>query len=236
MSRFFFVFLLVLSSCVAPAPLYRPDSHVVPMFEEDEKVQIAANISAYSGYGAEIILSPIHHMILFGRGTISNTDRFNQHYWEVGAGGYVSASDYVFVELIGGMGQGNPQGKGSREIESEESLFPVIETYLYEAAHDRIYGQINVGAIVDSEDLMVGGAFRFSQTTFRSFSSQPVGLFEKVEGLFLEPALVVRAPLFDSIFLEGEMGTSIPLKRTNWELFETQRRYASIGVRYQFGW
>ncbi len=236
MSRLLFIALLVLSSCVSPAPLYRPDTHVMPAFKEDVRVQVAANISAISGYGAEIILSPVHHVIMFGRGTTANTERFNQDYWEVGAGGYFSVGNNVFVELMAGIGKGSPQGEGSREIPSEENRFPIIETYTYRAVHERMYGQINVGAIVDSDDLMVGGAFRFSQTRYSEFNSMPVGLFDKVDGLYLEPALLVRAPLHGSIFLEGEIGTSIPLRRTNWELFETRRRYGSIGVRYQIGW
>ncbi|CAN0482941.1 unnamed protein product, partial [Laminaria digitata] len=168
MNRFLLVSLLLLSSCVSPAPLYRPDAHVMPFFEKGRSVQIAASIGGNSVYGAEVITSPVQHVIVFGRGMTTNTRRFRQRFWEAGAGVYFPVGTHVVVELLGGFGQGNPQGKGSREVRTADDK-PVAELFSYQASYQRIYTQINVGAVVDNDDLMMGGAFRLTQAKYRDF-------------------------------------------------------------------
>lgn len=226
--------MLLLSGCVAPAPLYRPDAHVMAFMDEGGVAQVGANISALSGYSGEIIVSPISHALVFGRGMTSHSSRYRQRYWELGVGGYVAVGSRVRVELLGAMGRGSPYGEGSREILTDDGR-PTTEGFNYRADHERIYGQINVVAIADNDGLLVGGALRLNRVQYQGFRSSPGGLFDQVEGTFFEPALLLRAPLMGALSLEGEIGVSLALDRKNWELFETRRQYGSIGIRYQIG-
>ncbi|MEP0547271.1 MAG: hypothetical protein ABJF88_10100 [Rhodothermales bacterium] len=224
----------VLSGC--KALLYTPSTHVVPMFERSGQVQAAVSLKQDAGFDVQVAGSPLPHIVLFTTGTaaLNVLDRYQQRYGELGGGFYAVIPYEMTLELLAGKGRGRARGQGEQLVSSDD-IFPVIESYSYEAAYRRTFAQVNIGKRTDGGALLVGGALRFSWVHFDDFETDPEDLVREVRAVYAEPALFFRARVNRFVDLEGQLGSSYALREEEQALFGKVERYGSVGIRLHLG-
>jgi len=134
----------------------------------------------------------------------SNADSSHTHrYGELGAGYFLDAGHWASVEAYGGAGFGSSSGKNTVATGGTETPLYASGTYL------RPFAQVDLALRSSAADFGIVLRGAYVAYRFDTFSPSAPAPSRNQAGLFLEPALFLRAG-WQMVKLEAQLGIVLP--------------------------